>query len=120
MDTEEAEIKKIFNEHMLSFDIIKLESLGFGEINIRIKKKEILAKYCKNNFPREMEFKSGDEVYKVRKHYVNINGSGRVVFTLQKGENILNVMSLYECENPELFANDYLTMSVDEVIKGGN
>ena len=81
------------------------------------KKKQTVAEYCKNNFPKRFKFKNNGDVYEVQKFYINVNSHVKIVFTLQKDEKILNVISLYECEHPELFANNYLTMSIDEVIK---
>lgn len=79
--------------------------------------KKIFAEYCRNNFPKKFKFKSHNKVYEAEKFYINVDGHVKVVFVLKEDDVILNIFSLYECEHPELFANDYLNLSIDEVIK---
>ena len=66
---------------------------------------------------KDLYLKNNDDVYEVQKFYINVNSNVKIVFTLKKDDEILNIFSLYECENSNLFANDYLELSIDEVIK---
>lgn len=111
-----VELEKNFKENLPTFNIIGVDSLDSGEIVIRVRKKT-LAEYCRRNFPNEIEFKSGNEVYNVEKFYINVNNSVKMVFVIRKNNMILSVISLYECEHSDCFANEYLNMSIDEIIR---
>lgn len=84
------------------------------------KKNKFFAEYCRKNFPKKFKFKSCNKVYEAEKFYINVNGIVKIVFALKKDGVILNIISLYECEHPELFGNDYLNLRIDEVIKEDN
>lgn len=88
---------------MIEYDITKI--------------KQTVAEYCRNNYPKRFIFKNNDDVYEVQKFYINENSNVKTVFTLKKDGEILDVFSLYECKNSNLFANNYLCLSIDNVIK---
>lgn len=116
-----SEIKQILEENeKFSFKILNVIKDGdyfFIHVRENKKKKQIFAEYCRKNFPKKFKFKSYNKVYEAERFYINVNGSVKIVFALKKDGVILNISSLYECEHPELFANDYLNLSIDEVIK---
>lgn len=110
-------IKEIFTQNLTSFDILKIDTLESGDIDICVRKRQSLAEYCRNRFPYSSEIKSGDQVYNVAKFYINIGEGIKVVFVIRKDYEILNVFSLYECKHPDLFSNEILNMKIDEIIK---
>lgn len=114
-----TKIKQIFKEHdLFQFEVVNVYTNENGTlIHVRDMKKQTVAEYCRNKSPKRFIFKNNDDVYEVQKFYINVNSHVKIVFTLKKDDEILNVFSLYECENSNLFANDYLCLSIDDVIK---
>ena len=117
-----TKIKQIFDEHgIFQFEVINVHT-NDNDIFIHVKEciKQTVAEYCKKNVPKRFRFKNNNELYEVEKFYINVESHVKMVFVLKKDAVILNIFTLYECENSNLFANEYLHLSIDKVIKEDN
>lgn len=112
------EMQKIFKEHGLTqFNVASVTTKNNTEVFICLTLKLTLGKYLFHNMKERMIFKHNGKRFVVEKFFVNVDGEPKAVFAIKKGDKIVDVVSVYEIANMELFTNDYLKLSIDEIIE---
>lgn len=111
-------MQRLFDNGGIRDFLVKSVTFNDGEIELSIeRKKRTIAEYCRNNIPKKIEFKHDKELYELEKFYINVDSHVEIVYAFKKYGKILELISIYECENPNLFVNKTLHMNIDEIIK---
>ena len=116
-----TEIQKLFDECSVNdFKVRAVHNSVIDDcIHITVGLKELLCEYVRNHNFKRLLFKSNHEIYKLTWFLVNVGGEKeriKKVYVLEKRDKIIDVMASYEFQNAENFANDNLTLIIDEII----
>lgn len=119
---DEIKMQKFFEEHGITqFNVTHVEKGESGRefsIVVRPTQELSLAEYLLIKMPKMLKFKNFTEIYEVIRFIINHEGKCSKVYVLKKGEQILDVFSVYELRNADQFIfNDYINLNIDEIIK---